>query len=260
VHEATSTGTQENATAAEPASPASISRLFAAIQVFLVCGIPTQLLVFAAVLGSGAPMAADGTKLTADASRISLEFFAMTSLFDTALIAILIRVFLGMSGESSRDVFIGRRRTTAEFLVGLLLIPICLVVVVVVVNLVTTWLPGLHDVPTNPYEAYMQTPFGAGLFIVVVILAGGVREEIQRAFVLHRFEQRLGGAWLGLVVWSAAFGLFHLPQGKDAALAVGLLGLIWGVVYIRRRSAVAPIVSHAGFDVAEILLKGFAGQ
>jgi membrane protease YdiL (CAAX protease family) len=62
------------------------------------------------------------------------------------------------------------------------------------------------------------------------------------------------------VIWSAAFGLFHLPQGKDAALAVGVLGLFWGLIYLRRRSAVAPMVSHAGFDVAEILLKSLSGS
>jgi membrane protease YdiL (CAAX protease family) len=242
------------------ASGPPISRLFAAIQVFLVCGIPTQLIVFAAVLGGGASMGADGTRLTADASRISLEFFAMTSLFDTALIAVLIRIFLAMSDETSREVFIGPRKTAVEFVLGLALIPVCLVVVVLVVNLARIWLPGLHDVATNPYEAYLQTPLRAGLFVVVVILAGGVREELQRAFVLHRFRQRLGGAWIGLAIWSAAFGLFHLPQGKDAALAVGLLGLFWGTIYLRRGSAVAPMVSHAGFDVAEILLRGLGGH
>ena len=86
-----------------------------------------------------------------------------------------------------------------------------------------------------------------------VVLAGGVREELQRAFILHRFEQALGGAWIGLAIFSIIFGLFHLQQGADAAIAVGLLGLGWGVLYLRRRSVVASIVSHAGFDVVQVL-------
>ena len=36
-------------------------------------------------------------------------------------------------------------------------------------------------------------------------------------------------------------------------LVTGLLGAFWGVVYLRRRSAVAPMVSHAGFDLLQIL-------
>ena len=38
----------------------------------------------------------------------SLEFVATMQLIDTALIAIMIRVFLEMSGEDSRTVFLGR--------------------------------------------------------------------------------------------------------------------------------------------------------
>ena len=109
----------------------------------------------------------------------------------------------------------------------------------------------------------MRTPFDAAIFGVVVILAGGVREELQRAFILHRFEQRLGGAWVGLVVFSAFFGALHVSEGVDAAVAIGVLGLFWGVVYIKRRSAILPLVNHAGFDVLQVLqvvlVRGFSG-
>jgi membrane protease YdiL (CAAX protease family) len=88
--------------------------------------------------------------------------------------------------------------------------------------------------------------------VLVVVVAGGVREEAQRAFVLHRFEVWLGGRWVGLVVGSAAFGAGHLLQGADAAIATGLLGVFWGIVYLRRRSVVAPIVSHSGFNLLQI--------
>jgi membrane protease YdiL (CAAX protease family) len=79
-----------------------------------------------------------------------------------------------------------------------------------------------------------------------------VREEIQRAFLLHRFEQYLGGGRVGVIVTSVAFGAGHLLQGVDASIATGLLGALWGVVYLRRRSVVAPMVSHSGFDLIQI--------
>src|SRR3954471_9904697 len=131
----------DGSVAVEAHRPVAPSRFFAAIQVFLICGVPTQLLVFAALLGSGSPMTADGAALTADVSRISLEFFAMTSLLDTALIAILIRIFLALSGENSSDVFLGRRRTVGEIMRGVALIPVCLFVVVGFVNLIARLLP-----------------------------------------------------------------------------------------------------------------------
>jgi membrane protease YdiL (CAAX protease family) len=101
-------------------------------------------------------------------------------------------------------------------------------------------------------EGLLTSGRDAWLFALVVIVAGGVREEIQRAFLLHRFEVWLGGGAVGVVVTSTAFGVGHLLQGSDAAIVTGLLGAFWAVVYLRRRSAVAPMVSHAGFDLVQI--------
>ena len=95
---------------------------------------------------------------------------------------------------------------------------------------------------------------------VIAIVAGGVREELQRAFLLQRFEQHLGGATVGVVVLSTAFGLGHLLQGWDAVIATGVLGAFWAVVYLRRRSSVAPMVSHAGFNSLEVLRVAIGGS
>jgi membrane protease YdiL (CAAX protease family) len=35
-------------------------------------------------------------------------------------------------------------------------------------------------------------------------------------------------------------------------IATGVLGALWGVVYLRRRSIVAPVVAHAGFDLLQL--------
>jgi membrane protease YdiL (CAAX protease family) len=108
-------------------------------------------------------------------------------------------------------------------------------------------------VEKNPLEHYMRTPLEAGIFLVVVMLAGGIREELQRAFILHRFEQALGRVRIGLVIFSIIFGLLHIYEGVDAAVAIGLLGLFWGVLYIRRRSVVMPMVNHACFNGLQVV-------
>ena len=99
----------------------------------------------------------------------------------------------------------------------------------------------------------MQTPLDAAIFFVVVVLAGGIREELQRGFILHRFGQRLGGMRLGLVLFSVFFGVMHVNQGYDAAIAVGVLGVFWGLLYMTRRSAVMSMVNHAGFNAVQVL-------
>src|SRR6187455_1832683 len=76
---------------------------WALIQVVLVSGLPTQVVVFVALI-----LVARVPIFEGDTSNLSLEFFAMSSLIDTALVALLIRLFLALNKEDPRDVFIGR--------------------------------------------------------------------------------------------------------------------------------------------------------
>ena len=119
--------------------------------------------------------------------------------------------------------------------------------------IVRRFAPSLRTVPDNPLEAFVGTQAGLLMFLFVVIVAGGVREELQRAFLLHRFRFDLGQPWMGVFITSLAFGMGHTLQGLDVAIITGLLGALWGVIYLVRGSAVAAIVSHSLFNSGELL-------
>ena len=84
------------------------------------------------------------------------------------------------------------------------------------------------------------------IFALVVVVAGGVREELQRAFLLRRFEVYLGGSTVGVVVASTAFGAGHVLQGADAVITTGLLGAFWGLVSGMGGAARSTIDTTAG--------------
>ena len=231
--------------AAMPVGPQPIPRWFALLQTVAVSGIPTGILVAVGLML--------GTNIQPfEGNGLSLEFMAIVTLLDTALIALLIRLFLEMSGEHSRDVFLGPRPLWGEVWRGLALVPVVFIGVTVIVLTLRTTMPWLHTVKESPLAAFMASPLDATIFLVVVVLGGGVREELQRAFILHRFRQSLGGVRVGLVIFSVTFGLLHLDQGADVSVAIGLLGLFWGILYIKRRSAVLGMVNHAGFNAAQV--------
>lgn len=240
----------------QPLTPARVPlpRWFAAVQVVLTCGIPSQIMSAAVTI---VLLQIDLFGPNGLERLFSLEFVAVMQLVDTALVAMMIRVFLELSGEDSRAVFLGGRSLLKDTLKGLALVPLLLLGVNGLVTLMRQVAPWLHTVKQSPIEAYMQNPFDASIFLVVVVLGGGIKEELIRAFVLHRFEQRLGGMRLGLVLFSLLFGLLHVDQGWDVALAIGLLGLFWGVLFMRRRSAWLNMVSHAGFNAANVLARVF---
>jgi membrane protease YdiL (CAAX protease family) len=232
--------------AGEPRRALAVERLGAGAEVLLCSGLPTQLLVIAALTGLGMrPRLEDG--------GWSPAFVVTLSLVDTALLLGLIWFFLRAHGESIAGFLVGPRQPRREAVLGLALIPAALVTVVVVLALILAIRPELHNVDVNPFERLLQTPRNAAVFALVVMVAGGLREEVQRGFIVHRFDQYLGGGALGVILFSVAFGLGHVEQGYAAAIATGVLGAGWGVVYLQRRSVIAPVVSHAGFNLAQLV-------
>jgi membrane protease YdiL (CAAX protease family) len=196
-----------------------------------------------------------------DASgQLSLAFVVTLSVLDTVVLIVLMAALTRRCGERVRDLWVGNRPVGKETALGVLLIPAVFLMVVVLLNLLMALAPWLHNVPTNPLEQMAGTAGGAAMLAVVAILAGGLREELQRAFLLRRFEQHLGGPMVGLVVLSVAFGLGHGVQGFDAMITTGLLGAFWAALYLRRRSVIAPVVSHAGFNTLEVLRVALFGQ
>ena len=174
-------------------------------------------------------------------------------LIDTVVLTGLIALALRARGERPLQVLLGTRPRWREIGLGAALVPVVWAGTAVVMVLLRWWWPDLHNVSTNPFEALIRTPADAVVMGAVAIIGGGFKEELQRAFILHRFDQHLGGARIGLVVYSLLFGAGHLMQGWDVGVLTTILGLAWGVVFLWRRCALAPMVSHAGFNAAQVL-------
>lgn len=224
-----------------------LERLGALVEVLICSGFPTQVLLILAVRGLvGIPM------LTAEGT-LSPPFVFTVSLLDAVAVVGLVVVCLRAHSESPRAVLFGPRPVVREALLGLAILPAVFMLVVVVLVVILRFAPYLHNVQRNPLEDMLRTRADAVIFAVVVMIAGGVREEVQRGFIAHRFGQYLGGALWGVAVYSVFFGLAHFEQGYDAMIATGLLGFVWGLVYLARRSIVAPMVSHAAFNLTQLL-------
>lgn len=147
-----------------------------------------------------------------------------------------------------------RRRWAYQALVGIAVIPALFATNIVVGEIFRRYLPAYY-IDRNPLIELIKTPTDFAMFLFSGLLAGGIKEELQRAFILTRFRQHLGGAWLGLVLWSAAFAGGHYLQGVQGIVVAGILGFIFGILYLARNSIVAPVVSHAAYDT--IVLTGY---
>jgi len=221
-------------------------RLAALVEVALCSGFPTQIFLLSVMMGLG-------MSLRTAEGQWSPLFVSTLSLLDTMLVVGLVFLFLRAHRERPHDVLLGNRPVWREVVTGIALLPLIFLLALLVLGSIFTLAPELHNVPRNPLEDMLQNRRDVILFGIVAMIAGGVREEIQRGFIIHRFDQCLGGGAFGVVVYSALFGLGHVDQGWDATIAVAVLGAIWGTIYLTRRSIIAPMASHAGFNLAQLV-------
>ena len=188
--------------------PSAAERVVALLEVILCSDYPTQLALGATFSARGwSPVAADGS--------LSASYVFTLSIADTVFLLGLILLFLRAHGEHPREIFFGQRSFRTELLAGLPLTLAVFAIVTAVLVVVQQLAPGLHTVVRNPMQDLIKTPLNVAMFAIVAVVAGGVREELQRGFLIHRFEGWLGGRTVGVITTSAAFGAGHFVQGVD---------------------------------------------
>jgi membrane protease YdiL (CAAX protease family) len=111
----------------------------------------------------------------------------------------------------------------------------------------------------NPILSLIKTRRDVFWFLLMVSLSGGLKEEVQRAFVLRRFEKYLGGVYTGLALFTLYFGAAHYLQGWDNAVGAGLLGLLFGAAYIWRQNLLVPLAAHTAYNWIVIFAYWFFG-
>ena len=190
----------------------------------------------------------------------SVRALAALLLLSSLLMVLLIALLSRLRGESLRDLCLGKGVSASrEAFLGLGLVPVIFLVSFLIKSLCRHALPGFYSGEKNVLEELMKSPLDLALFLVVAIVAGGFREELQRAFIISRFEAGWGPAWLGAVLFAFFFGYNHLIQGMDEALIAGIFGLLWGGLYVTRRNIVATSVSHGLYDALELVRYFFWG-
>jgi membrane protease YdiL (CAAX protease family) len=92
------------------------------------------------------------------------------------------------------------------------------------------------------------------LFAATSVTAGICEETLYRGFLLHYFA----GSWglpvaVALALQACAFGLAHGYQGWTGILATGVMGGIFGFLYLTTGSLLLPMVLHAAVDLRILL-------
>jgi membrane protease YdiL (CAAX protease family) len=227
----------------EPEKSLWQKRIQALFEVFLLSGIVSAILAYLPFVWSGRTQ-----------DQLLNSAFQLTGflLLESAIALCLLLFILQFHRETLHDLGLVWSQWKPNLLAGILLTPLLYAVNALISILFDNYLPQYASAK-NPILETIRSPVDLILFLVAAVFVGGIKEELQRAFILIRFRAGLGGARVGLIIWSFGFGIGHYTQGVQATVTAGLFGFIFGVIYLARRNLLAPMLAHTLYDVSVLL-------
>jgi membrane protease YdiL (CAAX protease family) len=231
----------------QPPGPAPGDRPLALLEMVLVSGILSDIL---AVVLAGWLTGIDRAVLYKQPLGMFV-FLMISTVFILGLTALC--QCLRRGNPELRLGFRPVRGWGRELLLAGACLPVVFVTLWTMELLIALWDPRVLQ-EVNPVLAVIRTPGDLTLFLISGVIAGGIREEVQRAFIIRRSAVYFWSPWVGLLLWSVLFGLAHSTQGTAAMVITGLLGLEFGIFYLWRRALPVPVLVHALFNVAVLLV------
>ncbi|HEX2922661.1 MAG TPA: type II CAAX endopeptidase family protein [Chloroflexota bacterium] len=183
----------------------------------------------------------------------SFPLVATATIFrDLALVA-LIAFFLWRNGEGSWKIGWTTHDLRQNLLLGLVLTPFVIIGAGLLDSLLRSW--GLSG--PEPGATNFLIPRGPGqiaLAFILVIVVAVSEETIFRGYLIARSEGITGSTPFAVLLSTVIFSVGHGYEGTSGLLTVGAMGLVFALLFVWRRSLVAPTVIHFTNDFLGIVL------
>ena len=100
--------------------------------------------------------------------------------------------------------------------------------------------------PTKTYQRIVAT------FMVLVVAIS--EETIFRGYLMLRLKSVTGSPVAAVVISSIIFSIGHGYEGLGGVIIVGTMGTVFAIIYLWRKSLMAPIAAHFMQDFMAIVL------
>lgn len=166
---------------------------------------------------------------------------AIMVLRDAALMA-LVMYLVWRNGENFSALGWIRKHARREVAVGVVLfIPFIITLGLLEGVLRAFGLPA----PAGPPAYLLPRSTLDHVIAVVLLLIVAVSEEtIFRGYLMRRFEQVSASRHFAVMLSAFLFALGHAYQGPLGAIAVGIVGVVFALIYLWRGSLIAPMTIH----------------
>jgi len=113
---------------------------------------------------------------------------------------------------------------------------------------------GLSGPPTAPSFLAAKGTAQIILAFILVVVVAIAEETIFRGYLILRFKGVTNNIVVAVLLSAAVFSLGHTYEGTAGVATVGLIGVALAVVYVWRRSLIAPMMMHFLLDFISVVL------
>jgi membrane protease YdiL (CAAX protease family) len=189
---------------------------------------------------------------------LSFTTVAVSSILDDLAFVSLILYFIWRNGEPRGQIGWKSGTVWPEIgLGGLLYFPI-----LYGIGLLESFLHSIGLSAPTKLPSFL-TVSGAERLVLACILVAVVaiaEETIFRGYLILRFRTITGSSVAAVLLSSLIFALGHGYEGVAGMISVFVLGIIFAVIYLWRKSLVAPMVIHFLTDFISIVVAALPGM
>jgi membrane protease YdiL (CAAX protease family) len=185
--------------------------------------------------------------------NLSFVLTAVATIFRDLGLVCLILFFLWRNGENVGRIGWSLRRAGREAALGVaLFVPFVFGAALLERGLLRL---GLSS-PATTLPSFLAARGSAEFLLAAVLVAvvAVTEETIFRGYLLLRFQTLLRSPALAVLLSSVIFSLGHGYEGSAGLVTVGVMGAVFAVIYLWRRSLVTPITMHFLQDFLGIVL------
>ncbi len=206
------------------------------VAVFLLLIVPSMALSF----------------LAGPQADVRFTSMAIASILNDLALLSLVLYFIWRNQESVRELGWNFDHLRADLALGLILFAPVFFVGNALASLLQA--AGLSAPARQPSFLAVSGILQVALGLLIVTVVAIVEETVFRGYLMLRFDTVTRRKSAAVILSSLVFSLGHGYEGMAGAVSVFVLGVIFALVYLWRKSVVAPIVIHFLTDFTSLVL------
>jgi len=183
---------------------------------------------------------------------------AVSTIFRDLALVLLVFYFLWRNGEPSSRIGWTADGLFSNLLLGILLFPFVTVGAAMLDNLLRSL--GLSGPPRPPSFLSPHGTAEMALAVILVVIVAISEETIFRGYLIARLNGIADSIPLAVLLSSVLFAAGHGYEGTSGLVSVGAMGFIFALLFVWRKSLVAPMVIHFLNNLLAIVLLPMLGS